>query len=145
MSKKKNKNKNKNSNPQPPKDDGIQNANTQNSIPPHNDSGGCTDTGIANENSEQQSHSIQKQPECMQNFYLELPSAENVDSTSSEDWHLGHEENYAAEVRVRTLFSSIQCEGTEPSSVREEDIRFLSCMRSRMWRPCTGFPGRDLF
>ena len=35
---------------------------------------------------------------------------------------MGHEENYAAEVRVRTLLGRLKCEGAEPSSVREKDI-----------------------
>ena len=60
-------------------------------------------------------------PMGMQNFYLELPP-DNADSSSSEHWHSGHEENYAAEVRVRTLHGRIICEGAEPSSIREEDI-----------------------
>ena len=57
----------------------------------------------------------------MQNFYLELPPG-NADSSSSEHWYSGHEENYAAEVRVRTLHGRIICEGAEPSSIREEEI-----------------------
>ena len=60
-------------------------------------------------------------PKGMQNFYLELPPG-NADSSSSEHWHSGHEENYAAEVRVRTLHGRIICEGAEPSSIREEEI-----------------------
>ena len=60
-------------------------------------------------------------PMGMQNFYLELPPA-NADSSSSEHWHSGHEENYAAEVRVRTLHGRIICEEAEPSSIREEEI-----------------------
>ena len=60
-------------------------------------------------------------PMGMQNFYLELPPG-NADSSSSEHWYSGHEENYAAEVRVRTLHGRIICEGAEPSSIREEDI-----------------------
>ena len=60
-------------------------------------------------------------PQGMQNFYLELPPG-NADSSSSEHWYSGHEENYAAEVRVRTLHGRIICEGAEPSSIREEDI-----------------------
>ena len=35
---------------------------------------------------------------------------------------MGHEENYAAEMRVRTLLGRLKCEGAEPSSVREKDI-----------------------
>ena len=57
----------------------------------------------------------------MQNFYLELPPG-NADSSSSEHWYSGHEENYAAEVRVRTLHGRIICEEAEPSSIREEEI-----------------------
>ena len=60
-------------------------------------------------------------PKGMQNFYLELPPG-NADSSSSEHWYSGHEENYAAEVRVRTLHGRIICEGAEPSSIREEEI-----------------------
>ena len=60
-------------------------------------------------------------PMGMQNFYLELPPG-NADSSSSEHWYSGHEENYAAEVRVRTLHGRIICEGAEPSSIREEEI-----------------------
>ena len=60
-------------------------------------------------------------PMGMQNFYLELPPG-NADSSPSEHWYSGHEENYAAEVRVRTLHGRIICEGAEPSSIREEDI-----------------------
>ena len=60
-------------------------------------------------------------PQGMQNFYLELPPG-NADSSSSEHWYSGHEENYAAEVRVRTLHGRIICEGAEPSSIREEEI-----------------------
>ena len=60
----------------------------------------------------------------MQNFYLELPP-ENADSSSSEHWHSGHEENYAAKVRVRTLHGRIICELAEPSSIREEEIYWL--------------------
>ena len=60
-------------------------------------------------------------PMGMQNFYLELPPG-NADSSSSEHWYSGHEENYAAEVRVRTLHGRIICEEAEPSSIREEEI-----------------------
>ena len=60
-------------------------------------------------------------PMGMQNFYLELPPG-NADSSSSEHWYSGHEVNYAAKVRVRTLHGRIICEGEEPSSIREEDI-----------------------
>ena len=58
------------------------------------------------------------------NFPMEgkLSHAEKVDSTSLEYWHIDHKENYAAKLRVRTLFRSLQCKGTEPSSVREKDI-----------------------
>ena len=55
------------------------------------------------------------------NFKLQLPPAE-VNPSSSEIWHTGREEDYATEVRVRTLFGRLECEGTEPSSVREKDI-----------------------
>ena len=60
-------------------------------------------------------------PKGMQNYYLELPPG-NADSSSSEHWYSGHEENYAAEVRVRTLHGRIICQGAEPSSIREEEI-----------------------
>ena len=75
---------------------------------------------------EPQQDSEQNEPNTeddgMKNFHLELPSAENADSSSSEEWHTGHEENYAAEVKARTLLGSLVCQGTEPSSVREKDI-----------------------
>ena len=55
------------------------------------------------------------------NFKLQLPPAE-VNPSSSEIWHTGREEDYATEVRVRTLFGRLECEGMEPSSVREKEI-----------------------
>ena len=55
------------------------------------------------------------------NFKLQLPPAE-VNPSSSEIWHTGREEDYATEVRVRTLFGRLECEGMEPNSVREKDI-----------------------
>ena len=70
---------------------------------------------------ENRTHTDTATPKGMQNFYLELPPG-NADSSSSEHWYSGHEENYAAEVRVRTLHGRIICEGAEPSSIREEDI-----------------------
>ena len=127
MSKKKNKNKNKpsTSSTQPlQQNDEIQNSTSppsrQNPIPPpRSDPEGSRDTDTANNILQKQQ---QQQPDGMQNFYAELPPAENSNSTSSEDWHSGHEESYATEVGVRTLLGRLDCDGTEPSSVREEDI-----------------------
>ena len=127
MSKKKNKNKNKQStnSTQPlQQNDEIQNSTSppsrHNPIPPQrSDPEGSRDTDTANNILQKQQ---QQQPDGMQNFYAELPPAENSNSTSSEDWHSGHEESYAAEVRVRTLLGRLDCDGAEPSSVREQDI-----------------------
>ena len=95
---------NQNSQPQP-----LQIDDAQNSIPSSQDTSNKNgDTDI-------------QQPTGMQNFFAELPTPEHSDSSSS-DWHSGHEESYAAEVRVRTLLGSLECKGMEPSSIREEDI-----------------------
>ena len=73
-------------------------------------------------NTDDEQNQSNTEDDGMNNFHLELPSAENADSSSSEEWHIGHEENYAAEVKARTLLGSLVCQGTEPSTVREKDI-----------------------
>ena len=105
----KNKKQNQNDENQNSQPQALQKDDAQNSIPPSQDtSNKKRDTDI-------------QQPNGMQNFSAELPTPENSNSSSS-DWHSGHEESYAAEVRVRTLLGSLECKGAEPSSVREEDI-----------------------
>ena len=57
-----------------------------------------------------------------QHFQAVLPPPGNVKLTPWDDWHAGKKEDYATEVKVRTVLSKLECNRTEPSVVLEEDI-----------------------
>ena len=123
MSKKKNKKKVKcstNSNPPLPTNDETQNPNPSTSQQ-HPTSSPPTQEHEQQNIHEERTDTDTATPKGMQNFYLELPAG-NADSSSLEHWYSDHEENYTAEVRVRTLHGRIICEGAEPSMIREEEI-----------------------
>ena len=105
-----------------PQEDGTQNHNSQpNQNPQKNSQPNSSQPMRIDAESGTDTANTRQQPyDGMQNFYAKLPSAE--DDSASSDWHLGLEERYAAEVRVRTLLCSLIYEGTEPTSVREKDI-----------------------
>ena len=122
MSKKKKNTSTKSKTPTLPQEDGTQSHNSQpNQNPQQNSQLNSSQPTHLDAESGTGTANTRKQPDDgVQNFYAKLPPVED-DSTSS-DWHLGLEERYAAEVRVRTLLSSLICEGTEPTSVGEKDI-----------------------
>ena len=63
-----------------------------------------------------------QQPDGMRNFQAFLPPPGNVKSTPSDDWHAGNEQDDGAEVKVRTVLGTLECNRTEPSVVLEADI-----------------------